>query len=292
MFVLLSLACTDYNIHTKKDALPPNERPPLDTGEYQEEEPVPGEPVAHAGQDVTVAPLEFVTLNGTESYDPEGKEPLKYDWTLISGPDGSTATLVDNKVAKPTMWLDLAGDYELELTVMNTDGVWDSTPDTVIVSAIPAENFFVQLSWNTETDLDLHLLDGSSALWSNPGDCNYCNMAPQWGAAGPDDNPSLDWDTIYEGYGPETITIDAPASGTYTAVVHYYGEFGDSSCWGTCPPATATVDVFIDGELKKSFTETLQDAGDTFEAAVIEVPSGTITAGAGLGKTNKISCDY
>lgn len=291
MLALLAFGCTDYNIHKAQDAIPPDERPPLDTGEYQEEEPVPGEPVAHAGQDVIVAPLGFVTLNGTESYDPEGKDPLKFDWTLVSGPDGSTAGLDDAKSPKPKMWVDLAGDYTFELTVMNTDGVWDSSPDTVVVSAVPAENFFVQLSWDTTTDLDLHLLDGNSALWSRPGDCNYCNMTPQWGAGGPDDNPSLDWDTIFEGYGPETITIEAPATGTYTAVVHYYGELGDSSCWGNCPPATATVDVFIDGELKKSFTETLQDAGDTWSAAIIDMPSGTITDGDGLGHTNKITCD-
>ena len=293
LYVLLA-ACSDYEINRVQDALAPNERPPLDENEEVEEDPiVPGEPVADAGPDEQFAPLETIVLDGTASYDPDGGDITKYRWDLVDAPDGSMAELDQAGKAKPTIWLDLAGDYVFELTVENDAGNWDSTPDTVVISAIPLDGFYVQLSWDTMMDMDLHLLEESAKLWENPGDCNYCNMTPQWGSGGPDDNPSLDWDTIFEGYGPETITVDTPATNTnYTAVVHYYGEGGAAMCWTGCEPTEATVDIYLNSELVASFSETLSDAGDTWTAAKIEFPSGKVSEINRLGSTNKISCDY
>ncbi len=292
----LFFGCSDYNIHGVEDIrepLDPNERPPMDESEEEEDPIVPGEPVADAGPDQTVAPLDLVFLDGTASYDPDGGDITKYEWTLVEVPSGSTASILGTSKDAPSIWMDLAGDYVIELTVQNDQGEWDSTPDEVVISAVPSDGFYVQLSWDTVTDLDLHLLDGSSRIWDNPGDCNFCNMSPEWGSGGPDDNPSLDWDTIFEGYGPETITIDKPRSGsTYTALVHYYGESGSPTCWGQCPPATATIDIDLRGSVVASFTETLDDAGATWTAASIEFPSQTVTEIGTLGKTNDITCDW
>lgn len=248
------------------------------------------EPVAEAGADFGVLPLENVQLDGTGSYDPSGLDPLVYEWTMVSKPQGSTTSLSSTSVAEPTFFADLAGVYVFELTVMNTDGTWDTTPDVVQVEAIPLDGFYVELSWDNNNDLDLHILDGGAALWSD-GDCNYCNLNPSWGPGGADDDPSLDADAIY-GYGPETTTIDVPASGSYGINVHYYGLNGGSDCDGfTCPSTEATVKVYIGGILAHEFTRTMNDAGQVWDVASIDWPTGNVNVVDSMGTTSQTYCN-
>ena len=54
-------------------------------------------PVAHAGEDRTVAVGEIVTLDGTASIDPNGF-PLTYRWEQLSGP---VTVFVDADSATP-----------------------------------------------------------------------------------------------------------------------------------------------------------------------------------------------
>ena len=112
----------------------------------------------------------------------------------MSAPEGSRSELVDAETASPTLFVDLAGAYVFALTVQNAEGLWDATPDLVEVTALPADGFYVELSWHAGSDLDLHLMNGTTPMFGF-GDCSYCNMAPSWGVASdPDDDPSLDWD--------------------------------------------------------------------------------------------------
>lgn len=246
------------------------------------------EPVADAGPDQTVEPLDTVALDGLASYDPQGLDLVDFQWSWVSKPAGSTAVILRNGTARPEFFADLAGDYVLDLAVQNEDGAWDSTPDQVVVTAEPLDYFYVQLSWNAGSDLDLHLMDAGYTIFENPGDCNFCNQTPAWGAAGAADNPSLDWDAI-NGYGPETITIDDPASSTYTVAVHYYGLGGADSC-AACPASTATVDIYLNGVVAASFTETLTDDNDLWTVATIDWPSGQITEVGAIGATPKTVC--
>jgi hypothetical protein len=251
---------------------------------------VQGEPVADAGDDLAGVPLQTVTLDGTRSYDPEGNEPLKYSWRLVDAPAESISQLENATSATPRFWIDFAGDYTFELTVTNTAGKVDSTPDRVVVSARPLDNFYVELAWDTEVDLDLHLAEGSAQLFSMPGDCNFCNMTPNWANRSTTaDDPSLDWDAI-EGYGPETVTITDPATGVYRIMVHYYGQDGMAECWGACPDATATVRIYIDGELAQEFRRTLHDQGDVWSVAELEWPSAKIEKVDLVGYSARTSC--
>ncbi|MCB9675938.1 MAG: hypothetical protein H6737_12520 [Alphaproteobacteria bacterium] len=249
------------------------------------------EPVAEAGANFGVLPLEQVQLDGTASYDPAGLTPLTYAWTMISKPSGSTASLNNTAASQPSFFADLAGAYVFELTVMNSAGTWDTTPDQVTVEAIPIDGFYVEVSWDNDNDLDLHVLNNSSAMWSD-GDCNYCNMNPSWGAAGAMDDPSLDADAIY-GYGPETTTIDMPANGTYEVRVHYYGLNGSSSCgtFSSCPVSTATVKVYLGGVLTQTFTRVMDDASQVWTVGTIAWPSGTITPIDSMGSTSQTYCN-
>ena len=89
-------------------------------------------PVADAGDDQQVTVGDVVTLDGSNSSDPEG-DTLSYQWTLISHPIGSNAILSDSTIMNPVFTPDVGGTYELSLIV--NDGTSDSNADSVIISA-------------------------------------------------------------------------------------------------------------------------------------------------------------
>jgi hypothetical protein len=282
MLWLYALAsCSEY-------ALDNEPKPSGDEDEEPEPEPEDGEPIADAGSDQERQPLQDVELDGTDSHDPEGLEIVEVKWTMIDKPSGSTAELERDDVAKPVFWADLAGEYVFELTVQNEEGVWDSSPDEVVITVLPLDGFYVELSWDKANDLDLHLMDSSAELFG-PGDCNFCNMTPSWGDSGRADDPSLDWDAI-NGFGPETITIDAPSDGTFYVAVHYYGEGGFPFCEGPCAVSEATVNIYIGGVLAETFTTTLSEQGDLWRVAQLDWPSASVTELGQVDHTNKTSC--
>lgn len=88
-------------------------------------------PTANAGADQTVTVGTTVQLNGGGSSDPDG-DPLTYQWSILSIPAGSTATISDPTIVNPTISIDLPGFYSLQLIV--NDGTVDSQPDFVNIS--------------------------------------------------------------------------------------------------------------------------------------------------------------
>lgn len=300
--LLIAAGCSDYDLNLRTDLDQPDDEAdpsvdpdsevedPEDPGDDPEDPVVEGEPVADAGPDAFVKPLEWVTLDAGGSRDPNGLYPLKFQWTLVGKPADSHATIEGSTELNPRIWADLAGDYVIELTVQNSDGVWDSTPDQVVITAEPTDGFYVQLSWDTESDQDLHLMRSGAHIYDVPGDCSWCNMTPSWGRGGSGDDPSLDWDTI-DAYGPETTTIDEPAADTYTIAVHYYGQDGDSACWWDCPDTEATVRLYIHGVLVETWVGNLTDQGDVWTVATIDWPSESVGTVDTMGYTSLIGCN-
>ena len=89
-------------------------------------------PIANAGRDQSVATGAVVTLDGSESTDPEGQS-ISYEWSFVNKPTGSTAQLSSTTAPRPSFTADLAGSYERELVV--NDGELDSVADRVVVTA-------------------------------------------------------------------------------------------------------------------------------------------------------------
>lgn len=93
-------------------------------------------PSASAGNDLEVAAGVIVSLDGTGSADTEddaANTPLVYQWTLVQSPIGSNAMLDDTGIAEPSFTPDLAGIYEFDLTVRDSQN-FQST-DTVRITA-------------------------------------------------------------------------------------------------------------------------------------------------------------
>jgi hypothetical protein len=252
--VALLIGCIETEIGPTVDPAGPPSDLPAD----------PLAPVADAGESFSTPPLAIVTLDGTASYDPSDL-PIVPTWRLSRAPKGSAVEFEQTDSFEPSFFVDLAGIYEVELTVVNSEGRPSRVADTVRVLAVPAQSVFVQLTWDATVDLDLHLLPDRGHVFG-PGSCSWCNPAPDWGVRGDrSDDPSLDADTI-EGYGPETISIPKPAPGTFTAAVHYYGQGGEPRCGATgCPPTLATVELYVDGVLASRVERPLHHAGQVWE---------------------------
>jgi hypothetical protein len=197
--------------------------------------------------ELIVRPLDVVSLDGSNSTDPDGPEgrPVEYEWIVVERPDGSTAEPVErltnplrpaeggpaDLVTTPgaVFFVDLAGTYVIDLVVTDSGGV--SAPSAtcmqpearITVNANPDEDIHLQLVWDTPgdpdqtdsdgSDVDLHFLHPLGPDWFRGGgtyDCYFGNPTPDWGQVGrPEDNPSLDIDDT-NGSGPENINLDSP----------------------------------------------------------------------------------
>lgn len=99
-----------------------------------EKEP-PLVPIADAGPDWCVVPGGTVTLDGSGSRDAEpGAGPLTYQWSIISAPTGSDATLNNADTSMPTITPDIVGEYVIELMVSTVKGA--TATDQVTVYAL------------------------------------------------------------------------------------------------------------------------------------------------------------
>ncbi|MFO7688998.1 MAG: Ig-like domain-containing protein, partial [Cryobacterium sp.] len=94
-------------------------------------------PVADAGPDQTVTIDDEVTLDGTGSSDANG-DALGFNWTFVSRPAGSSATLAGALTPFASFAADVAGPFVVQLIV--NDGLLDSLPDTTLITVNALEN--------------------------------------------------------------------------------------------------------------------------------------------------------
>jgi hypothetical protein len=228
---------------------------------------------------VSTAPLETLVLDGSGSSDPDGSI-ARYEWNIVERPTDSTARLTPGSdVAKPELFLDLAGTYVVELSVVDKqENRQCDDPARVTVEAVPQEDIYVELVWDTPkdddqtdsmgADLDLHYLNPKATSWNQaPYDIFPLNKTADWGQEGTSsDDPSLKIEDD-DGAGPEVVGHNNPVSGLgYTIGVYYYDD-------GGCGPSFATVRIYIDGNLSKEMTgKLLKQTYKFWKVAIVNWP--------------------
>ena len=162
-------------------------------------------PVAQAGEPLSGQVGTTLTLDGSGSTDVDG-DSLTYQWSLLSGPSGSTAALGDATSVHPTFTIDTVGDYLVQLIVH--DGTVPSAPDTVTISTLnsaPVAEAGVDQSAPVGT---LVRLDGSHS-----SDVDGNSLSYQWGFT---TIPAGSTATLSDPHDAQpTFTIDKP--GLYVA---------------------------------------------------------------------------
>ncbi len=90
-------------------------------------------PVANAGPNQTVLAGATVTLDGSQSSDPQN-EPLTYSWSFLNTPSiEQLPSLTGPTTKNPTFVADAAGTYVVQLIV--SDPFASSNPSTVTITA-------------------------------------------------------------------------------------------------------------------------------------------------------------
>lgn len=141
-------------------------------------------PVADAGNDRTAKPGTVVTLDGSNSYDPDGTAIAFYEWTQVAGP---AATLVPGpNAASPSFTAPAATGSVLVFKLRTSDGTESSVPsggadsslaDTVAVTIVDNSRPVAMTGADLAVaETSLVLLDGGASHDSDAGDV----LSYQW----------------------------------------------------------------------------------------------------------------
>jgi RHS repeat-associated protein len=221
-------------------------------------------PIANAGVNQNVATGATVQLDGSASSDPEG-DPLTYQWTLTSKPEGSAAALSNAAIVNPTFVADRAGLYQIRLVV--NDGTVDSVPDTITVEAITynqeplAQDLFINMAGDTSATIILRGSDpdgdpvtfsvGDPAYGTLSGTAPILTYTPQTGYLGPD---SFTYQVDDGKGGTKTATVSINICVSANGLAAYYpfhnnakdesGNGNDGKVSGALPTADRTGKVY------------------------------------------------
>ena len=127
-------------------------------------------PIADAGADQTGGIGDTISLDGTDSYDPSGRD-LTYTWTLASAPSASAASLTDDAASSTAFTADAGGLYVASLVVSN--GLSESLPDSALIrisSADPTAPTAIAGDDIDASDCTSVSLDGSASYDANEED--------------------------------------------------------------------------------------------------------------------------
>ncbi len=198
---------------------------------------------------VEAEPLQTIELDGSRSVD-----AARYEWTITQRPANSTARLTpDSTSVAPELFLDLVGNYTVELATFDADGVQSCERSVVNVVARASSGLTIQAVWDTPmdmdqtdisgTDVDLHYLNKLGSWDRLPYDIYWKNPGADWGVANdPSDDPELDIEDS-DGAGPENINHDRPSPNEdYSVGVYYYSDNGFG-------PSYVTLRIFVGGAL-------------------------------------------
>ncbi|WP_168210668.1 choice-of-anchor D domain-containing protein [Persicimonas caeni] len=231
---------------------------------------------------IETIPLNTIQFDGSQSTDQNGTVE-RYEWTILSRPQGSTQRLLPaNNIEQPRLFLDLAGEYEIELKVYDDQGAAScGDPAIITIIAVPEDDVHVQLVWDTPsdpdqtdtfgTDLDLHYLHPNGRWDDPPWDIFWRNPQADWGTQGSGaDDPSLDIDDT-DGAGPENINHSGLENLTYKTGVYYYSD-------NTLGASYATLRVYVRGQLELEIeNKYMPRTGSFWDAAIITWPSANVT---------------
>lgn len=209
---------------------------------------------------ISAHPHDTIAFDGSDSYPP----PVHYLWSLIEHPTSSQARLMpDEEAANPTLFLDKAGLYEVQMTFFDENYIPACEPSRVTIWAYPQENLYVELEWDTqEAPMELHVLQDPDGQWNQPPyDCHRSNPSPNW-----HDLDSRDDDPIWDSHrfgelNTQRVRLNAPDGTTYRVGVYRPDDSFNSK---------ATLRIYTLSVLVFEYRHKFLAPGDFWEVARID----------------------
>ncbi len=223
-------------------------------------------------------PLNTIEFDGSRS---SGNSALTYEWTVLSRPSNSQARFQpNNTVAQPKLWLDLAGDYEIELVVYDAEGLASCESSIVKIHVVPGQEIHIQLTWfapavpnpvkGNGTDMDLHYRHPQGTKWNDRTYTVFWSnrtSSNSWGSTPVLSNKAtLDIDDLW-GATTENINHVQPLNGSYEIGVHYYGDNGKGG-------ADASLRIYVKGVLRHELLDKRMQKKQFWRAGALQWPSG------------------
>lgn len=183
------------------------------------------QPIANAGDDQEATIDTPVSLDGSGSYDVDGKT-LTYAWSLLTSPTGSTAALSPTDAVTTSFTPSVGGLYIASLVVNN--GVVDSEPDTAVIRVSSADSSPpTALAGDDITTMDCMAtaLDGSASYDPNPED----SLTYYWSIQRKPTGSAATDATSFSDQSSATPTFYPDIAGTYQISLSVY----DGHAWST-----------------------------------------------------------
>ena len=127
-------------------------------------------PIAQPGADVFASTGETLILDGSAS-SAVNSNTLAFRWSLISKPEESQSRLINPDTATPSIALDLAGDYLVQLIV--NDGLQNSQPENLLISTRNLRPVAIVGNDQRYTAGEMVNLDGSLSFDPNQDPLNF-----------------------------------------------------------------------------------------------------------------------
>lgn len=196
-----------------------------------------------------ISPQRSLTIKDSDTGEPVPEADVSIDekWQMKSDSAGQVPIPAEIEDGVHTLQVSKAGQYiqtEGEFTLDGGQVV--SAPQISLPKEVDYKRIKIVLDWGEEpSDLDAHLYGQNAHVYFN-------NQRAS--------NMELDRDDT-SSYGPETHTIKEPApNDVYKYYVHNYSD-SDISASSRLSNSEAQVKVYIDNELKKTFTITPNQEG-------------------------------
>lgn len=231
-------------------------------------------------------PLDDVELTGVDSRAgrPE-RRVVSYRWELLQKPQDSTVLLTDgasmvtalafNSNGVERRGLDVVGTYVVGLTVTDDVGVRNGSPALLTLVTRPDADLHIQLTWeDTQSDVDLHLVQNVRANRFSQQDCYYANCVDRrlhWFDQEVA-NPRLDVDDT-DGNGPENLAIPRPNNGRYFVGVHLFARHGHTG------DINAHVKIFVGGTLRVERSRSMSGCQSYWTVAQLDWQNSAATIG-------------
>ncbi len=161
-------------------------------------------------------------------------------------------------------------EVEHEVGIMADSGSWHEEDFAAFTSQVPPTGFRVTLTWDTGgTDVDLWVTDpfGTKCYFGN----SYVEAS----------GLRLDTDDT-NGYGPETISSEAPPYGDYFVQVHYWSDHDSENAIGTNCTIRIVENEGTEDETVRYYYGFLGDSGDIWDVTTVDVGGRSAASGEAI----------